>query len=172
MQWFKHYSDYSSSTRMQELLDAHGTNGTHAWNILRELMAKNYDIHNPGHFKFSKRKLFEEIFPRCCHKTKIKILDHFKSWGDFDYRIDGKLICIKCEEIKELADEYTIKCLRDEHKKVSKIVRTNSGDGVRSSSSSLSSSKGNSNTDDLGYGEMSPEDEAIWKEVIEPLDKK
>ena len=54
-------------------------------------------------------------------------------------------------------------------RKLSGIVRINSGDGVRSSSSS--SSKGNSNTDDLSYYDNNPEYEVFISECNKPLNK-
>lgn len=116
MKWFKHHTDLLSGTYAQILLDNHGTNGIYAWVRLLEILADHLDPETPHTFLESKRKIFDELFPKCCEKTGKKIFNYFQSVGWIEYKIYGKEILIECQIIEELADEYTQKCLKKKKK--------------------------------------------------------
>ena len=138
MRWFKHYNDLLSRSDSQILLDKFGTKGPYAWMRLLEIFAKHLNPEAPDTFVESKRQIFNEIFPKCCHKTGKTILDFFQSVGWLKYRILGREIIFECPVIKELADEYTQRILKQ---KRDENVGIKSGHDV--GTSSYSSSKGN-----------------------------
>ena len=113
MKWFKHHNDLLSRSDSQILLDKFGTKGPFAWVRLLEILAKHLNPETPDTFVESKRHIFNEIFPTCCHKTGKKILDFFQYMGWLKYKIYGKEILLECPVIKELADEYTQKILKE-----------------------------------------------------------
>ena len=137
MKWFKHHNDLLSRPDSQILLDKFGTKGPYAWIRLLEILAKHLDPETPDTFVESKRHIFNEIFPKCCHKTGKKILDFFQYADWLKYEIYGKEILLECPVIKELADEYTQKILKE---KKDTSIGTNSRDAV--GTSSCSSSRG------------------------------
>jgi len=57
------------------------------------------------------------LFPTCCQRTGKNILDYFQSLGFIKYKLVNKEVLIKCKQMKELADEYTQKCLQKKAKK-------------------------------------------------------
>jgi len=122
MKWFKHYSNMLSKSEMQILLDKHGTAGIYAWIRLLEVLAENFDVEAPGMFITSKRKIYTEIFPTLCQRTGKKILDFFQNTTSFSYKIYGKEIVINCPELRELADEYTQKILKEKAEKEEKNI--------------------------------------------------
>lgn len=143
MLWFKHFNDMLSEQQAQILLDTFGTKGPYAWIRLLEIFTKNFEVDNPGIFLEPKRNIFEQIFPKCCPKTGKKILDFFQNVGWIEYKIEGKQIWFKCDFIKELADEYTQKTLKEKEGLKENNVGSKSRYDVGSSSNS--SSKGTNN---------------------------
>lgn len=117
MFWFKHHNNFSTNPKIDMLIDNHKLNGFYGLIRMFEYLADHLDIEDPENFVFSKRKFYSEIFPFCCQKTRNKIMDYFQNLGWIKYRIIGKEILIKCKEMKELADDYTKKRLRDKAKK-------------------------------------------------------
>lgn len=109
MFWFKHHNDFSTNPKVEMLIDNHKLNGYYGLIRMFEYFAEHLDDKNPETFVFSKRKFYQEIFPFCCQKTRNKIMDYFQNMGWIKYRIYRKEILIQCQEMKELADEYTKK---------------------------------------------------------------
>ena len=101
---------------MYYALDRHGYAGMYAFMCLLEIMCENFDPDNPDFFLFSKRYVFSNLFPKISHKTGKKILDFFQDLGKYKYKIRGKEIIFECSIIKDLADEYTKKYLRNKKK--------------------------------------------------------
>lgn len=135
MKWFKHHNDLLSRSDSQILLDKFGTKGPYAWIRLLEILAKHLNPETPDTFVESKRYIFNEIFPKCCHKTGKKIFDFFQNVGWLKYKIYGKEIILECPVIMELADEYTQKILKEIR---DPSIGTNSRDAVGTSSGSSS----------------------------------
>ena len=117
MRWFKHYNELLGSPYMQILLDKHGYAGSYAYMRLLEILAKNLNVETPETFVFSRRYLFSNMFPKTSDKTGKKILDYLQGMNKLKYKYYGKEIIITCDEIKELADEYTRKTLAEMDKK-------------------------------------------------------
>lgn len=163
MKWFQHHNDMLSKSHAQILLDTFGTKGPYAWVRLMEIFTEDFDVDNPGIFLESKRKIFNEIFPTCCQKTGKKILDFFQSVGWIKYKIEGKEIWFKCDIIRELADEYTQKVLKQRR---NENIGTNSRDDVGTSFVS-SSKKGTNNK--LNTKEDDRERESFEKQLDERL---
>ena len=102
---------------MQYALDRHGYAGIYAFMRLLEIMCENFNPENPTFFLFSKRYVFSNLFPRTSHKTGKKILSFFQDLDKYKYKIRGKEIIFNCSIIKELADKYTKKLMREKKKK-------------------------------------------------------
>ena len=117
MKWFKHPNNLLAKSDAQICLDKFGTKGPYAWVRLLEVLSDHLDPEKPETFVESKRKIFSEIFPTCCSKTGKNILDFFQAMGWIKYRIYGKEILFNCNIIKELADEYTQKILKEREEK-------------------------------------------------------
>ncbi len=99
-------------SKFQICLDKFGPKGPYAYIRLLEIFAKHFDPETPETFVESKRKIMVEIFPTCGQKTGKKILDFFQGVGLLKYMIRGKEILFTCQVMKELADEYTQKCMK------------------------------------------------------------
>ena len=110
-------SDLLSRSDAQICLDKFGTKGPYAWIRLLEILSDHFDPEKPGTFVESKRKIHAEIFPTCCRKTGKEILDFFQAMGWIKYKFYGKEILFNCNIIKELADEYTQKVLKEKEEK-------------------------------------------------------
>jgi len=110
MKWFKHPADFSQKPEFQILLDHHGPAAGFAFWRMIENLTQNF---NPEAdvFIFSKRKLFDSMFPSCTDRTGKKIMDYFKACGWIDYKIYGKEVVISCPLLRQWADEYTRKIL-------------------------------------------------------------
>ena len=117
MKWFKHFNDLLESPEMQMCLDKHGYAGPYAFIRLLEMLSKHLNIDDPGTFVESKRDVFSNLFPKSCPKTGKKILDFFQNVGWIKFEIYGKEIIFNCDIIKELADEFTKRCLAEKAKK-------------------------------------------------------
>ena len=122
MKWFKHDVDFLSSPQAQILIDRHGPAGGLALVRLYEILAKEFNVDEPGKYLFSRRKIFDVIFPSLCPKTGNKIFEYFRTGGWIEYKILGKEMTINCKEMKKLADEYTQKVLKERQKKEEKNV--------------------------------------------------
>lgn len=119
MKWFKHPSDLLSRSDSQICFDRFGCMGPYAWIRLLEILADHLDPEKPDTFIESKRYIWNNCFPNCYFKKGIKMLDFFQSMGWIKYKIYGDEIIFNCNIIKELADEYTQKILKEKKDKMS-----------------------------------------------------
>jgi len=115
MKWFKHDNDLLQNSIVQILIDHHGTNFSHAYMRLMEMLARDFDVNQPTEFVFSRRGFFDDLFPTCCKKTGKTILKSLEELG-FKFLYYRKEIIVKTDRIKDIADEYTKKVLRDKKK--------------------------------------------------------
>ena len=115
MKWFKHDNDLLQDTKVQILIDHHGTNFSHAYMRLMEILARDFDVEQPTTFVFSRREFFSELFPTCHFKTGKRILKSMEELG-FKFGYYRKEIIVKTDRMKDLADQYTKRVLRDKEK--------------------------------------------------------
>jgi hypothetical protein len=120
MRWFKHFNDLLDKPEMQLILDKHGPVATDAFIRLMEYTARNFDVEMPGIYNASLRDFCSKVFPLCGKNKAKKILETFQNHGILKFTILGHSkneILLEFPEIKNLADEYTIKILKDRKEK-------------------------------------------------------
>ena len=115
MKYFKHDNDLLKDYRVQIIIDHHGTNFSHAYMRLMEILARDLDVEQPTTFVFSRREFFNELFPTCHSKTGKSILKSMEGLG-FKFLYYRKEIVVKTDRMKDLADNYTKRVLRDKKK--------------------------------------------------------
>lgn len=115
MKYFKHDNELLQNSIVQILIDNHGTNFSHAYMRLMEILARDLDPEQPTTFIFSRRKFFNELFPTCHNKTGKKILNSLEELG-FKFGYYRKEIIVKTDRMKNLADQYTQRVLKDKKK--------------------------------------------------------
>ncbi len=117
MKWFKHKIDLLSNSTAQICFDKFGPIGPYAWVRLLETLAEHLNPDEPSVFLESKRDIQNKCFPGCYSKKVIEMLDFFQAVGWIKYKIYGDELLFNCNIIKELADEYTQKVLKDREEK-------------------------------------------------------
>jgi hypothetical protein len=127
MKWFKHSTDFLSSPAGDICQERFGAAGLLGVVKLWEIMADNFDIEKPGEFYGAFQAVRHRCFPRM-KKATIKVLfDYCKDPGWITewhlYPIGKETeIYIRCDRLKELADEYTQKAL------AGKLRKANNGE--------------------------------------------
>lgn len=115
MKWFKHISDSADDPDIDDAMTLFGSNGYVVFFRTLELMAREFDINNPGvstfsvsfykkKFRFSWSKI--ESILRFFEKRK-RIYITLSEDDNFD------MITLNCPKLKELCDEYTQKKLKN-----------------------------------------------------------
>ncbi len=135
---------------MAWLFDEFGYQGHYIFERLIEIMAKEFDVENPGMNKFSYRWLVSKMVSKVNHsrdnreKKKFKnILKSGKKRKIIFYEFKGDEIILYYPKLKDLADEYTQKILKKRAQEKDENVGTNSRYGVGTPSNSSSN---NTNT--------------------------
>jgi len=106
MQWFKHYSNFSSRPSVQRLLSKHRANGHFVLMQIFELMAQSLSPDMPDEYRFDflffKRECFFLIHP----KTGIAILKTLQELGFLEYKISDGYIRMECSLMAKWAGRY------------------------------------------------------------------
>jgi len=133
MKWFKHMVDSGDDPDIGHIMTKFGEYGYYLFFRILELMAREFDIENPGEnifdFEWFCNRLIMKNSKPYCNGTKtqrythrklvINFLETCKKLKRYDYKIqeDG-FIWIKCEKLKELTDEYTKRQLAKKQKNI------------------------------------------------------
>ena len=129
MKWFKHISDSGDDPDIDDAITLFGYCGYYIFWRTLEVMAREFDIYNPG----------QNVFTLSFFKSKLRSnLGHFSEVLDFfqkKHRIyfkffnrDGiKYIWLNCPKLKDLCDSFTERMIRESTKLVHTGVRSHFG---------------------------------------------
>jgi len=112
MKYFKHRVASGDNPHVGEAIELFGTDAYYVFFRTLEIMARHFDINDPGVSNFNYKwflKRFQKSFKR---KTITNILNYFHDRNRLLYEINGDTITLKCEKLKEDSDEYTRKLLQ------------------------------------------------------------
>lgn len=114
MKWFKHISDSLNDPDVSTLISEFKGDGYLVFFGIIELMAREFDIENPGISSFSYSYLKKNL--QLSGKKISKVL-HFLENNQKKIRFiilkdDGINITLNCPKLKELCDEFTQKLLK------------------------------------------------------------
>jgi hypothetical protein len=145
MKWFKHMSDASNDSFMEELEDKFGWEGFGRWWKLLEIIATKMDetdLCSAEHswvkwqsFLKGKRNKLELFLSHCQDKGKIKLEQN------------GNILKISCPKLLELRDEYSRKSGHKQDKGQDKLPAKNKEERIKIEDKNISPNSGNS--DDL-----------------------
>jgi hypothetical protein len=122
MKWFKHFTNFLSGPAADICQERFGAVGPLGIIKLYEVMAENFDVEKPGEFYGAFLAVRHRCFPHMKKGTIKVLLNYSKGSGWISewyiYPPDKETeIYIRCERLKELADEYTLKTLAGKLKK-------------------------------------------------------
>lgn len=127
MKYFKHLVDSGDDPDIGEAMERFGNLGYFVFFRTLEIMAREFNISNPGENTFNFLWFFRR-FLGLLSKNKLKeILDYFDKKGRIYVKIDGSYITLNCPKLRGLSDEYTQKVSRQRSGVTPDSVRTNSG---------------------------------------------
>ena len=114
MKWLKHFTDSLDDPFIHQLMQKYRSDGYLVYWGTLEIIAKEFDIHNPGFCQIPSsflrkklgvsRKKLEQILDFCGKKKKI--------YAEF-LNDNCDEIKIYCPKLKELCDEWTKKNLKE-----------------------------------------------------------
>jgi hypothetical protein len=115
IRWFKHLSNSTNDNLIFEAIEKFGGDGYLVFFAVLEILADEFDIHNPGFCEFSVKKLRKNC--QISGKKLAKILHFFNEKAEknakkgisFFVKFDGDQLGISCPKFKKLADDYTRK---------------------------------------------------------------
>ncbi len=114
MKWYKHLTASGDDPDIDDAMTLFKSDGYVVFFRTLELLAREFDIENPGVSTFS-LSFYRKKF-RCKYKTLKNILDFFVKRKRFEvsYSVEDGLdmITINCPKLKDLCDEYTQKLLK------------------------------------------------------------
>jgi len=114
MLWYKQFSDEDESLFIGDLLERIKLKGYYFWNRLKKLMAKYFDVYEPGCNKFN-IKWFQQQFPEIKDMRSIFVyLNFLQDTEKAFYWTEGRQIILYWPNLENLADEYTRKVLADQ----------------------------------------------------------
>ena len=123
MKWFKSYTDEDESPFMGELTSLFGLKGYYFYKRTLGLMAKHFDIFNPGCKKFNKQYFYQQYYPAIKDRRTVeKMLKFAQSQLEIFYFEDGSDIVLYCPSIEKRADTYTIRAFKDVAEKDKEIA--------------------------------------------------
>ncbi len=161
MKWYKRDSDYMSRADIGTLLHELGFKGIYIHDRTMEILAKEFDVEHPGQFSFNFKSFFDQ-FSRKIYKYNLQnYLNFAQKHKLLSYEINGRELIINCPEIKDLADEYTQKILKEKERLKEKSVGSKSRCSVGSPSTSTSSSKGINNNLETKGDDIEEEEDHI-----------
>ena len=114
LKWFKHYSDEEESHFIGGLISRFGLKGYYFFERTLSLMAKYFDVTNPGCVRFNRKWYYLQYHPIIKDsRTILKILDFTQYETEIFYYLDGDYIVLYCPSLEKRADNYTMKTLKD-----------------------------------------------------------
>ncbi len=129
MKWFKHLTGALNDNLIFEAIERFGGDGYLVFFGTLEIMADEFDVHNPGVSRISIKKLTQNF--QLSRQKLVKILSFFDEKAkiksiknkSFFVSFEKDHVIIKCSRLAELCDEHTRKTLR----KTPESVRSESG---------------------------------------------
>lgn len=117
MKWFKHLSGALNDNMIFEAIEQFGGDGYLVFFGTMEMMADEFDIHNPGVCRLSIRKMTKNF--QISRQKLTKILSFFDQKAkekltedkSFFATIDKDHVDLKCSRLAKLCDEHTQKLL-------------------------------------------------------------
>jgi len=122
-----------------------GFKGNYIHDRTMEILAREFDVENPGKFQFNFKWFLDEFSRKIDRKSLKNYLNFAQKHKLLFHEFNGREVILNCSEIKNLADEYTQKILKEKEGLKEKNVGSKSRYDVGSSSNSNSSSKGTNN---------------------------
>lgn len=114
MYWFKHYSDEEESHLIGEIISRFGSRGYYFFMRTLSLMAKHFDVTNPGCRRFNKKWFFLQYYPVIKDQRTIqKILDFTQYEMEIFYFFDEDHIVLYCPTLEQRGDNYAKKKRKD-----------------------------------------------------------
>lgn len=115
MKWFKHLTGSLNNSIIFEAIEKFGSDGYLVFFGTLELMADEFDVHQPGEIVLSMKKLRKNL--QLSRQKTVKILAFFnekakekpKKKQSFFAEVDGDKVLLKCPRLRILTDEYTQK---------------------------------------------------------------
>lgn len=112
MKWFKHISESGDDPDIGAIMDKFGSQGYYLFFRTIEIMAKEFDVHNPGRNSFNFHWFLERFRRGIGKKSLLNFLNYTTKLGRIKSRLNHDTIYLNCPKLKELADEYTEKMLK------------------------------------------------------------
>lgn len=113
MRWFKHLVDSGDDPDVGAIIDKFGPRGYYMFFRTLEIMSREFNIHDPGKNTFQ----FKWLLRRYNCKIGAILLTNFFRYtsklGRIKSRFNKDIIHLYCPKLKDLADEYTEKLLRN-----------------------------------------------------------
>ena len=114
MKWFKYFSGEEESHFVGELFSQFGLRGYYFFVRTLSLMAKHFDVTNPGCKRFNKKWYFLQYHPIIKdQRTILKILDFTQSEMEILYYFDKDHIVLYYPSLEQRADNYTMKTIKN-----------------------------------------------------------
>lgn len=114
MKWYKSFSDEDESSFVGSLISEFGLRGYYFYKRTLSLMAKHFDVSNPGCNKFNKYWFFQQYHPIIKdQRTILKIMEFMQSNTETFYYFENNSIILYWPDLERRADNYTLKALKD-----------------------------------------------------------
>lgn len=127
MKYFKHLVGSGDDPDIGEAMERWGNLAYYVFFRTLEIMAREFDISNPGENTFNFLWFFRR-FLGLLSKNKLKeILYYYNKKGRIYVNIDGDYITLNCPKLRSLSDEYTKKVSRQKSGQTPDSVRIKSG---------------------------------------------
>ena len=117
MKWFKHVVGSLKDPIIHAIIDQHGGDGYLAFFGILDLMADDFDIHNPAKNTFTLQYISDNL--QLSRRKTVKILKTFNDIasmfphknGSIVSTVENGCVFLRCDKLKELCDEFTQKQL-------------------------------------------------------------
>ncbi len=110
MKWFKHITTSLDDPFIFELIDKYGSDGYTVYFGTIEIMAREFDIENPGKCRISAKYLRKKL--QLSVKKVSKILNFCSEKEKIYVKFEKSNILLNCPKLKEMTDEYTQKMVK------------------------------------------------------------
>jgi len=118
MKWFMHMSDSLFDPFVSEVIEKFGGDGYLTYFGTVTLMAREFDVKDPGKAKFSERFLKKNL--QISGKKLELFYRFFEKKGKIFALRDGDYYLLNCPKLKEIADNFTKKMLRKKYEVTTK----------------------------------------------------
>ena len=113
MKWFKHLVDSGDDPDIDDAVSLYGYAGYYVFFRTLEVMAREFDIENPGKNRFSVSFFRKKL--RSNWGTTQEVLEFYQDrkriFFSFENEKKMNMINLNCPKLKKLCDEYTKKQL-------------------------------------------------------------